>query len=177
MLSKAPLRRSATSSTITHQRVRPHMRRRQELKGVACDFIGSFLSRNNDVCGYWGIGKLYREAINRCASSVAIDLLGFSIPPNWPVFQSIRAQYTQRLTHIASKAAVQRSEAQIIVEFGTLGSCATPRWDSNHSYGDPFVCTVSLVDSKGRTYNAVRAGFCAPHDPTKEGRSNRTSAA
>jgi hypothetical protein len=153
------------------------MRRRQELKGLACDFAGSFLSRNNDVSGYWGIGKLYREAIDHSAPLVTIDLLSLSIPPIWPVAQAIHAEYSERLRHMASKVAVQLSEAQVIVEFGTLGSCATPRWDSYHSYGDPFVCTVSLVDSKGRTYKAVRAGFCAPHDPTRERCSNRASAA
>jgi len=35
-----------------------HMRKRHALKGVAYGLVDTFVSRNNDVSGYWGIGQL-----------------------------------------------------------------------------------------------------------------------
>ena len=149
------------------------MRHRRALKGIACGFIDSFVSRNNDVSGYWGIGKLYREALERPASSICIELLDPTGLPDGSASRAVQSHYLGRLAHLASKAGVSLSQARVLVEFGTFGSCAPPRWQSN---GDPFVCTISLVDSKGQTYEAARAGHCSPHDPTRESRSNRASA-
>ena len=34
------------------------MAKSKELKNIASGLYGSFISRNNDVRGYWGVGKL-----------------------------------------------------------------------------------------------------------------------
>jgi hypothetical protein len=149
------------------------MRRRRALKGLACGLVETFVSRNNDVSGYWGIGKLYREAGERLASSVTIDLLDPSSSAIGPVAQAVQLHYVSRLEHMASNAGVSLSQAQITVEFGTFGSCPPP---ASSSYGDPFICTVSLIGPNGRKYEAYRAGRCAPHDSARESRSNRASA-
>ena len=149
------------------------MRRRRALKGVAYGLVETFVSRNNDVSGYWGLGQLYREALGRQISSVSIDLLGHSSLGIGPVAQAVQLHYVSRLEHMASNAGVSLSRAQVVVEFGTFGSNPPPR---QHSYGDPFLCIVSLVGSNGRIYTAARTGRCSPHDPETESRSTRATA-
>ena len=149
------------------------MRGRRALKGLAYGFVESFVSRNNDVQGYWGIGKLYREALEQSASSVTIDLINQSVRPIGPAVGAIQSHYAGRLDRMALAAGVSLSEAEVIVQFGTFGSHAPPR---SHSYGDAFVCTVSLVGSNGFTCKAARTGFCSPHDPATERCSTRASA-
>ena len=149
------------------------MRRRRALKGVACGLVETFVSRNNDVSGYWGISQLYREALERQVRSVSIELLGHSSPGIGPVAQVVQSHYAKRLEHMVLNAGVSLSQAQVVVEFGTFGSSPPPR---EYSYGDPFLCIVSLAGPNGRTYNAARTGRCSPHDPGAESRSNRGTA-
>ena len=149
------------------------MRRRRALKGVACGLVETFVSRNNDVSGYWGISQLYREALERQVRSVSIELLGHSSPGIGPVAQVVQSHYAKRLEHMVLNAGVSLSQAQVVVEFGTFGSSPPPR---EYSYGDPFLCIVSLAGPNGRTYNAARTGRCSPHDPGAETRSNRGTA-
>ena len=149
------------------------MRRRRALKGVAYGLVDTFVSRNNDVSGYWGIGRLCREALERQVSSVSIDLLGNNSLGLGPVAQAIRLHYVSRLEHMALNAGVSLSQAQVVVEFGTFGANSPPQV---YSYGDPFQCTISLVGKNGGAYAAVRTGRCSPHDPAAENRSNRADA-
>jgi hypothetical protein len=51
------------------------MARRKALKNVCSGILGSFVSRNNDCEGYWGMGILYRFAKERGKSDLMIDLL------------------------------------------------------------------------------------------------------
>lgn len=146
------------------------MTRRRALNGVAYGLVETCVSRNNDVTGYWGIGQLYREALERHVSSVSIELLCNSSLAVGSVVQAIQLRYTRRLEQMALNAGVSRSHAQITVEFGAFGSSPA---DREHSDGDPFLCTVSLVGSSGRAYKATRAGRCSPHDPRREIRSTR----
>ena len=149
------------------------MRGRRALKGLAYGLIESFVSRNNDVQGYWGIGKLYGEALEQSGSSVCIDLIDQNVRPTGPAAGAIQLHYAGRLDRMASAAGVLLSEAHVIVEFGMFGSYPPPH---SHSYGDAFVCTVSLVGSNGFTFKAARTGFCSPHDPARERCSTRASA-
>ena len=52
------------------------------LKGLANGVVETFMSRNNDVSGYWGIGQLYREALDQQRSEVALDLVGNHVVPS-----------------------------------------------------------------------------------------------
>ncbi len=143
------------------------------LKGVAIGLAETFISRNNDVLGYWGIGKLYREALEQFASEVTLDLIGnYSRPSNRIANIELAhyRSYVSNLLYLSRMSLADLTEATINIKFGTYGACAEPRW---HSHGDPFVCTVVLRSSRGRIYSAMRAGCEAPHDPSCEQRSTR----
>jgi hypothetical protein len=51
------------------------MSRRGKLRGIAANLLGSFVSRNNDVNGYWAIGKLYSLAGRHRVQTVTVDIL------------------------------------------------------------------------------------------------------
>ena len=146
------------------------------LKGLANGLVETFISRNNDVSGYWGIGQLYREALDHQQSETSLDLLGNRAQPNGRIGAAVILQYR---SYVSSRLArYQMSledilEAKIEIHFGTFGACRPPQY---HSYGDPFVCRVSLRARHGPTYNATRAGRAAPHDPCNESRSTRADA-
>ena len=51
------------------------------LKSIGDGILSSFVSRNNDVYGYWGIGKLYNWMLASKSMTIKIDLLKNTIDP------------------------------------------------------------------------------------------------
>ena len=51
------------------------------LKGIATGLAETFVSRNNDVSGYWGIGQVQKEIEVR--SHVIVELVASAIDPKW----------------------------------------------------------------------------------------------
>ena len=144
------------------------MPRRKELRGVAFGLLGSFVSRNNDVSGYWAVGRLYQHAVKTNASNVCVDLLDLTITPP-------SADFAAMATHFQRMLGAQLSArhlpvdwvraATICVEFGRVKSPDTP--------GDVFNAVVMITDDKGRAHNATANGACWIHDPARELRSIR----
>jgi hypothetical protein len=146
------------------------MVRNRDLKGIAQGLVETFISRNNDVSGFWGIGMLYREALEHSASRVDLDILSGQSQPEGPTAQAVLSRYSAYL--FSRLDGLQILKAQITLEFGTFGLCQAPRY---FSYGDPFVCTVLLTSASGRTYTSCRTGRCAPHS-SDESRSTRAGS-
>src|SRR5690349_19770804 len=114
------------------------------LKGLANGLVETFISRNNDVSGYWGIGQLYREALDQEQSEVSLDLLGNRAQPNGPIGAAVLMQYRSYISARLSRhqmSLADLSEAKIEINFGTFGACRPPHY---YSFGDPFFCRVSL---------------------------------
>ncbi len=126
------------------------MARRTELKGIACGMLGRFNSRNNDVDGYWGIGKLCRAANEYGTSSVVIDLLtAQTIPASWIAMPTIELDFK-------------------------------PEFNSQHHFfrsavGRPYLSTLRITDDLGKSYAVTAGGNCLPHDPRNERRAIRAS--
>ena len=149
----------------------PPMKSRSLLQGIAHSLAETFISRNNDIDGYWGIGMLYAEALRQASQRVRIDLLHRHPDPSGPAARSASTHYAAnlaaRLERCGSPAI---TAAAITLEFGTLGLCRAP---PRMSYGSPFVCTVTLTPPTGRPCSASRAGHAAPHS----GREMRSARA
>ncbi|MFB0583439.1 hypothetical protein [Aeromonas salmonicida] len=58
------------------------MGHRKELICVASGIINSFSSRNNDIDGYWGLGKLYKAIEPVESKVVSIELITKVATPN-----------------------------------------------------------------------------------------------
>ncbi|MBB3221125.1 hypothetical protein [Pseudoduganella umbonata] len=152
------------------------MPRSARLANIANGLCGSFISRNNDVDGYWAIGKLRLLAGQHEQSAVSLDVLASAMQPLLPGFEPGLAHYRGLLAKLAGCSGIPPEEitaARIEVDF------APPPWPRIPYYepqcGEQYVLTVT-VSAEGRADGIVRhAGYCRPHDPTSERRSTRPS--
>ena len=150
------------------------MARRTNLGSVSSGLIGSFNSRNNDVGGYWGIGKLFSFADSVNVDTVSIELLNGAISPPTDHFSSLvvfyRAMLEARLKGLRISAAWV-AKAVITVKFNQA-------FDPKYHYfrsalGTPYVCKCEITDDNGKVHSAAAGGICGPHSPAEESRSSR----
>jgi len=139
------------------------------LQGLVNTLADTFVSRNNDVCGYWALGMLYLEVSNDGGNTVDLALLsGFDSPQT--VAGSLQRTFNARLTGYAAKQGVCLSEGRISAAFGVTGDVKQAR---SCGYGDRFQLDFVLKDTRGRVAVACRTGRCRPHNPQIESRSTR----
>ncbi|MBS9843998.1 hypothetical protein, partial [Vibrio alginolyticus] len=96
------------------------MGRRRELGNIASGIIGSFRSRNNDVDGYWGIGKLYLSVDHLQSKCVSIDLCSQQIAPYYPHFDLMTERYSKMFKRLLVKHSIPFEwvrSAYVYVEF------------------------------------------------------------
>lgn len=153
------------------------MRIGAHLTNIASGLCGSFASRNNDLDGYWAIGKLRTLAEQYGRTTVLLDVLASSIHPSSSEFAPVLARYRRLLENLADLSRVRLegiTAARITLDFAPSPwpriSYYEPQW------GDQFTLTLT-INADGRAAGIVRhAGYCRPHDPTTERRSTRRAA-
>jgi hypothetical protein len=148
------------------------MTRRGELRAVLTGLLGSFVSRNNDVDGYWGLGLLRSFADRSGMGVLHLDLKTGSAEPRDPTAERIAQAYREKLEHHLSRLRISSDlvmKAELSVEFELQTSPRTPE----PTYGQPVRCTMLLVDRRNREHRRSAVTTCAPHDPTRERRSTR----
>ncbi len=146
------------------------------LKGLASGLIETFVSRNNDVSGYWGIGLIQRELEGRPDTVVELDLLHGRATPDGPIARELVAHYSAYLSESLARAGFAQSAvtaAKVLVEFGTFGEASAPDLGA---IGSPFNCKAVLASRSGKVFLAVRAGQSRPHNPERERRSMRAQS-
>jgi len=145
------------------------MPRGARLTNIASGLCGSFASRNNDLDGYWSIGKLRSLAERYGRTTVLIDVLTSSIHPSSSEFAPVLARYRSLLAKLADLSGIRLDEitaAHITLDF------APPPWPRISYYkpqwGDQFTLTVT-INAGGRAAGIVHhAGYCRLHDPARE---------
>ena len=148
------------------------MCRGAHLTNIASGLCGSFASRNNDLDGYWSIGKLRSLAEQYARTTVMLDLLKSSIHPPSSAFAPVLARYRHLLVKLADLSRIRIEEvtvARITLDFAPAPwpriSYDKPQW------GDQFTLTVT-IHADGRAAGIVHhAGYCRTHDPARESRS------
>ena len=152
------------------------MSRFRLLNGVAAGLADSFIGRNNDIGGYWAMGLLYRSALRSGDGRVILDLLSTETNLGDRVCRTAASTYSAHLQRLLEAFEVPSdlvSSATISAEFGR--ESPEHGWTPRRTAGDPFLCTVTLSDSRNREHVARRAGWCRPHDWRRESRSARVS--
>ena len=148
------------------------MTRRGELRDIGSGLVGSFVSRNNDVGGYWALGLLRSLADRGRTRVLRFDLKTGSSEPPAPPAERVAQTYRERLEeHLARKGIPNDFIVQAIltVEFGVEATPFTPA----PTDGQLVRCTALLLDRRNREHRHVALTACAPHDPTREIRSTR----
>ena len=146
------------------------------LTNIARGLCGSFTSRNNDLDGYWAIGKLRSLAEKYGQTTVLLNLLTSSIHPSTSELAPVLARYRHLLVKLAGLSRIPLDEitaAHITLDF------APPPWPRisyyKQQWGDQFILTVT-INANDRVAGSVRhAGYCRPHDPAQESRSTRSA--
>ena len=144
------------------------------LSGIANGLVETFVSRNNDVFGYWGIGQLRNETEDRGSHAVELDLFSEQPGPKRPVASHLITRYLGYLSAALARAGFPPSlvvRARILVEFGSFGDACAP--DLFNTLGEPFNCKAVLVERNGKAFSAVRGGLCRRHDARCELQSMR----
>jgi hypothetical protein len=150
--------------------------RHRELLDVAAAVAGSFVSRNNDVNGYWGLGLLRSNADRIGVRALRLDILDRDADANNDAPALVADVYRHFLARQLATRKIARGvimKAEIFVTFDP----DAPNTPSAPTYGAPFSCTVRLTDDRGRQFERVHNGCCAPHDALRELRSARASEA
>lgn len=147
------------------------MGRRRELGNIANALACSFVTRNNDVDGYWELGKLYKEF---GSGDVILDLLNGSMKPQnemfLPLLEFWQFKFHQHLksrsipTDWVSSARIKVTfNAEFIHKLHFFGS----------ALGNPCTCVCEIATDYGRSYTVIKGTNCCPHNPEKESRSTR----
>lgn len=145
------------------------MTRRNYLGSIASSLIGSFNSRNNDIEGYWAIGKLYSFANFMGTNTLTIDLFARKITPSGSQFDLLLNVYylmlVMQLKRLGLKAETV-SAAIITIKFNQ-------KYDdqvhgSTLSLGSPYLCECEITDHRAKLYVSKTGGKCSPHDPSRE---------
>jgi len=149
------------------------MPRRNELGNIASGLIGSFSSRNNDVSGYWGIGKLFKLVESSSEKVVSIELVERTMAPDHSEFGSLLDQFNLKLKkHLAA-----RNIDPSWVVSATITASFDVDFQDHHKWrsalGKPYVLECDIEDDKGRHHKAYAYNNARPHDPKKEMRSSR----
>ena len=152
------------------------MQKRKVIENYAEGFISSFISRYNDIDGYWGMGKLYNHARQNQTSVITINLLAKVMIPAGTKFETSMNSWSEAIKYRFGEPRFSKNwlaNAIIMVEFRKY----SPDKKQNHRIGrdtDPAICNLNIEDILGNSYHASRTFACRPHDPLSELRSTRT---
>jgi hypothetical protein len=146
------------------------MGRRRNIRGTAANLLSSFVSRNNDLDGYWAVGHRRSFADNVSSRSVRLDLLDGTSVPSGKESQRVGENYGSWLRRELTKNGLSLAhirEAAVFIEFGQFQGPTPP---PQITRGEPFVCRVLLVDDGGRRYERAISASCDQHDARRESR-------
>lgn len=144
------------------------------IKNLAYGLLGTFVSRNNDIGGYWSLGVLRLYAEHNGLEKVIIDLLHPTLELAYksPVVQAEETYGRWLRNRLTEKQLDVRliAEAKVHVRFSTFREFPNAIRDTR---GEPYHCTVTISRRDRKPYVVSKVGVCAPHDPKKDRRSTR----
>ena len=144
----------------------------RNLRDVAAGMLGAFVSRNNDIDGYWALGMLCADHRDG-GGATHLMLHERRALPATPSAGLTTEKFADRLGVMLAHhgfVPADLAAATITVEFDIAAQIPAGHWPLS---GKPFRCTVVLTDRPGRTFIASDIGRCAQHNAAAERRSTR----
>lgn len=138
------------------------------LKNIANGLLYSFLSRNNDVYGYWGMGKLYSLMLRKKTRIVSIDLIKKTIEPEDKEFDFLINQYQEKLIVLLVKKNMDFiliKKAKVILKRESIESCIKGQLSI-------IECEV-IIQSINNIVSFKKKIKCRKHNPRVESKSTR----
>lgn len=96
---------------------------RKRLNGAAAGILGAFVSRNNDIDGYWAVGVVYSEIDDLDLSEVTFRLLEGEVVPDLKCGSVLSGKYREAAIRVLKAHGVNPDEivrADIVIRFGPL---------------------------------------------------------
>lgn len=140
---------------------------RRKIKFVADGILNSFISRNNDVDGYWGIGQLYTLMLQSNNMQIVINVKEKTIIPYDAVFNNMILFYHEKFFSTLKRCEISENRitsAKIILNGHlnekqiSLGLTAPHRME----------CEFQITDELGIMRRVSKNVWCRAHDPKKE---------
>ena len=147
----------------------PHYKR---LRNIAAGLAGTFVSRNNDIDGYWGMGVIYKEMVESGQGAITFNLLEGSVVPKLECGSVLLRKYRATLESMLHKQGLRLTDISTVAINVDFESCNNTELHIK-SLGDFFVCYVSITDVFGVERSMKIKGRCRTHDPDREFRSTR----
>ena len=130
------------------------MGRRKELKGVCNDLLDSFVSRYNDIDGYWALGKF--QAFLQTTHEVQLQFHLTGEKGKESVFQQTLDYYRLSLQrHLKARSL---SDAWVDRAVITVVSLSSSQLD----------CVLEIKADNGKGFEAKRVVAVRPHKPERE---------
>jgi hypothetical protein len=129
------------------------MARRRELKNIASGLLCSFISRNNDVGGYWGVGKLCLLAQVSATTGVELDLLSKTVLPESTELSKLLQGYNTFLQrHLAARNIPERWIASAVVDLDFNPKEQPEKQVPIITWGKLFKLSVTILDDRSRKH-------------------------
>ncbi|WP_422106837.1 hypothetical protein [Winogradskyella sp.] len=136
---------------------------KQKLKNIAQGLLSSFLSRNNDVNGYWGIGKIYALMLQKNTNGVVIDLIEKTIVPNSDEFIYRISKYSEKLMN---QLRAQSMDEAFLKSAKLNLACSD--LNLNRFYLNTLICKLVITDKNNRNHIVKKEVLCRKHNPKSE---------
>ena len=148
------------------------MARRKEFKAIAEGLLSSFISRNNDVYGYWGIGKLFSLMLKEESLIIEIDLINNIIIPEDEEFNILVNEYSNKLIKQVDNRKLNREYLKK-AKIKLIGYPNRPRIGLGQYAPNRIDCKLTITDDLDRKHEIEKQVWCREHDSKRELRSAR----
>lgn len=135
------------------------MARRSEFQGICNDLTNAFVSRNNELDGYWALGKMQGELQRQPHKELRIELISEIEVNQNPTFSAIVARYRDVLLQALKSKNIPAS---------WMWSCSIVVQSSS---SNELCCECRIETDLGREYHSRLHMQVFPHDPERERRS------
>jgi hypothetical protein len=166
----------AAEAGFVRRRLEVTVPSRRVLNAVAYGVTDSFMSRNNDVGGYWAIGQVLSHALATRNPCYTIDLMSRTSEP--PLTGSPLTVVPNRASELFWTNIERQKVPPTVVRRATLTlECDFTRRRNSPLRAEllehPVRCRVEIQDDRGKSYGRATEVWCFPHDPALEVKSAR----
>ncbi|MGO4567793.1 hypothetical protein AB4Z52_22750 [Rhizobium sp. 2YAF20] len=134
------------------------MARRKQFKGICHDILETFISRYNDLDGYWALGQYLGFLVDCNERQIQFNLRSAITLPDNAGFGASAAYYRGAIFRLMDANAMPRNWfADAYVTFSIIGPAKA-------------LCEIEVVSDLGKAYRCDRIVNVRPHNPSREQR-------
>ncbi len=133
------------------------MARRKEMQGICNDLLESFVSRYNDLDGYWAMGKFQTFLQAETEEQLCFRLVGGENEKN---------SFSQTLGHYRSALGRHLKTRNMPISWVEQASIEVQALSANQ-----LICRFILTTDHGKDFSCQKTVSVRPHDPESEQRS------